>query len=222
MRRLWRPGLLVSRKGHMGMESMSCLLKAGQERSAVQMRNQEGLKLAWWEDLAHRSLGVGVVVDVSDWKGKLQEGVRRNKLRTCWARKPIRSLSWALEEEEQTSHHTWHEIKMPESSHSPAASLSPDETHQQKCPIPYNACANLAKNNCMVALSQICQRPCRGLPVADQNTSALFLICVGIRVVPGHEISAFSICSFTNQYKNCRKALLKLQIQVLQNLRLSA
>lgn len=37
------------------------------------MRNQEGLKLAWWEDLAHRSLGVGVV-DVSDWKEKLQEG----------------------------------------------------------------------------------------------------------------------------------------------------
>lgn len=73
MRRLWRPGLLVSRKGHMGMESLSCLPKVGQERSAVQMRNQEGQKLAWWEDLVHRRLGVGVV-DVSDWKGKLQEG----------------------------------------------------------------------------------------------------------------------------------------------------
>lgn len=56
----------------MGMDSMSCLPKVGQERSAVQTRNQEGLKLAWWEDLAHRSLGVGVA-DVSDWNGKLQE-----------------------------------------------------------------------------------------------------------------------------------------------------
>lgn len=149
-------------------------------------------------------------------------GVRRNKLRTCWARKPIRSLSWALEEEEKTLHHTWHEIKMPESSRSSAARLSPDETHQQKCPIPYNACADLAKNKHIVALSQVCQHPCGGLPMADQNTSALFLICVGIRVVPGHEISAFSICSFKNQHKNCRKTLLKLQIQVLQSLRLFA
>lgn len=37
------------------------------------MRNQEGLKLSWWADLAHRSLGVGVV-HVSNWKGKLQQG----------------------------------------------------------------------------------------------------------------------------------------------------
>lgn len=146
-------------------------------------------------------------------------GVRRNKLRTCWARKPIRSLSWALEEEEQAPHHTWHEIKMPESSHSFAASLSPDETHQQKCPSPYSACANLAKNNHMVALSQVCQCPCRGLPVADQNTSALFLIYVDIRVVPDNEISASSICSFKSQHKNYRKTLLKLQIHVLQSLR---
>lgn len=111
---------------------------------------------------------------------------------------------------------------MPESSHSSAARLSPDETHQQKCPIPYNACADLAKNKHMVALSRVCQRPCGGVPMADQNTSAPFLICVGIRVALGHGISAFSICSFKNQHKNCRKTLLKLQIQVLQCLRLFA
>lgn len=42
------------------------------------------------------------------------------------------------------------------SSHSSTSSASPGETHQQKCPIPSSACADLAKNSRIFALSQVC------------------------------------------------------------------
>lgn len=220
MRRLWRPGLLLSRQGHMAMQSMPCLLKVGQERSAVQMRNQEGLKLAWWEDLAHRSLGVGVV-DVSDWKEKLQEGSGG----TSWglAGQGNQSEVWVEHWKRKKKLHTTPGMKS--RCLKAVVPLLPD-CHLMK---PTNRSVlsltmlvlTLPKTSILLLWAGSASIP-GGLPMANQNTSALFLICVGIRVVPGHEISAFSICSFKNQHKNCRKTLLKLQIQVLQSLRLFA
>lgn len=68
-------------------------------------------------------------------------------------------------------------------------------------PTPSSACADLAKNNPVVALSWLCYLAFRGLPVAEQNIPALLMIHVGVSEMPGHGISAFSVCSFKNRHK---------------------
>lgn len=186
------------------------------------MRNQEGLKLSWWEDLAHRSLGVGVV-HVSNWKGKLQQGSGG----TSWGlagqgnQSEVWVKHWKRKNKLHTTHLAWNQDAwkqsflccQPVTWWNPSTQVSyPLQCLCQPCQRQPDGCSEPV----------LCQCSCWGLPVADQNTSALLLICLGIRVVPGQDISAFSICSFKYQHKSCRKTLLKLQIQVLQSLRLFA
>lgn len=85
-------------------------------------------------------------------------------MRTCWARKPVRSLRRGLEdglrqEERRNKLHTKPGVKprrlkavMPLL---PARHLG-KSTSRGVPPIPSSACADLAKTNRLVALSQVC------------------------------------------------------------------
>lgn len=221
MRRLWRPALLVRRKGHMGMENRSCLPKVGRE----EVQRRWGTRRDWnWvdEQTWHTGAWVWEWYMWATGKGNYNRGQEEQAGDLLGKETNQKSeSSTGRGRTNSTPHLAWNQDAwkqsflccQPVTWWNPSTQVSyPLQCLCQPCQRQPDGCSEPV----------LCQCPCRGLPVADQNTSSLLLICVGIRVVPGQDISAFSISSFKNQHKSCRETLRKLQIQVLQSLRLFA